>query len=84
MEFSASLMLIPFILLLLAWGFFSVIAIRQVLRFGFLTPVAVLSSCAYLAFSLIIVTLVVTELRGVDWSTVVTVPFPSFSSTPTL
>jgi hypothetical protein len=80
MTLPYSILLIPFGLLAIGWAIFSILALRQVLRFGFLTPAAVMSACMYLAFAFIVFSVAALNIRGVNWSATVTISAPSISN----
>ena len=71
--------LIPFGLVFIGWAIFSIICVVKMMRFGFLTRVAVMSTFIYLAFTAIVVVIGVASLRDVDWSTAYTISIPSIS-----
>lgn len=68
MTLSLTLLLIPFGLLILVWLVFSIVAITKMLRFGFVSRPAVISSFAYVIFAVVVAVVTVTSLSSVDWS----------------
>ncbi|MEK7570317.1 MAG: hypothetical protein AAB515_02680 [Patescibacteria group bacterium] len=73
------LLLIPFALLLLVWLVFSIVAITKMLRFGFLSRPAVISSFAYILFAVVILLTTITGLSAVDWSTSLEIGTPDIA-----
>lgn len=79
MTLSLGLLLIPFGLLLVVWFIFSIVAITKMLRFGFVSRLAVISSFGYVLFAVVALILVVSSLRSVDWSASLDIGTPSIS-----
>lgn len=68
MSLSLWLLLIPFGLLFVVWLIFSLVALTKMLRFGFLSRPAVISSFGYIFFAVIVVVATAVNLASVDWS----------------
>jgi len=79
MSLPYSVILIPFGLVLLVWAGLSIVAIVKMMRFGFLSRSAVMSTFFYAAFCAIVLVLAVSNLRDVDWSSQYTVGTPSLT-----
>ncbi len=73
------LILIPFGLILLGWAIFSIVCIVKMLRFGFLSRQAVMSTFVYVAFVTVVILVGALNLRGVDWTTPYTFTVPGIS-----
>lgn len=68
MTLSLWFLLIPFGLLLVVWFVLSVVAIVKMLRFGFVSRPAVVSSFAFVIFAVAVLVGTTVSLREVDWS----------------
>ncbi len=68
MTLSLWLLLIPFGILLLVWFVLSIVAIVKMLRFGFVSRPAIISSFAYLLFSAAVLVGIAVSLWDVHWS----------------
>lgn len=79
MTLSLGLLLIPFGLLLLIWLVFSIVAITKMLRFGFVSRPAVISSFGYVVFAVVVVVITITSLSAVDWSASLDIGAPDIS-----
>ncbi len=79
MSTSALIILIPFGILLLVWLVLSIVAVTKMVRFGFLSRPAVMSSFAYVAFAAIVLVVTAASVRNVDWSADFTVTTPSIT-----
>lgn len=77
MSLSLGLLLIPFGLLLAVWFIFSIVAITKMLRFGFVSRPAVISSFAYILFAVVVLVATVSNLSSVDWSATLELGTPS-------
>lgn len=79
MSLSLGLLLIPFGLLLAVWLIFSIVAITKMLRFGFVSRPAVISSFAYIIFAVVVVVATITSLTSVNWSATLELGTPSLT-----
>lgn len=79
MSTSSLILLVLFGILLLVWGILSVVAVTKMVRFGFLSRPAVMSSFAYVAFVAIVLVVTVASIRNVDWSTDFSVTTPEIT-----
>ncbi|MEK7632053.1 MAG: hypothetical protein AAB445_04310 [Patescibacteria group bacterium] len=79
MSLSLGLLLIPFAILLVVWLIFSIVALTKMLRFGFVSRPAVISSFAYIIFAVVVVVATVTSLTAVDWSASLDIGTPDIS-----
>ncbi len=77
MTLSLWFLLVPFGLLLLVWLVLSIVAIVKMLRFGFVSRPAVISSFAFVLFSAAVLVGITVSLWGVDWSTSLEVGTPT-------
>ncbi len=77
MSLSLWFLLIPFGLLLVVWLVFSMVALTKMLRFGFVSRPAVISSFAYIIFAVVILVTTITNLSSVDWSATLELGTPS-------
>lgn len=68
MTLSLWFLLIPFGLLLIVWLVLSIVAIVKMLRFGFVSRPAVVSSFAFVIFAVAVLVGTTVGLREVDWS----------------
>ncbi|PIS40702.1 MAG: hypothetical protein COT26_01930 [Candidatus Kerfeldbacteria bacterium CG08_land_8_20_14_0_20_43_14] len=76
---SLWLLLIPFGLLVIVWLFLSIAAVLKMLRFGFLSRTAVISTFAFLVFSIAVFATSIISLSQVDWSASYTFGTPSIN-----
>jgi asparagine N-glycosylation enzyme membrane subunit Stt3 len=76
---TSLIILILFGLLLLVWGTLSIVAVTKMVRFGFLSRPAVISSFIYVAFAAAVLIVTAVSLRNVDWTTDVSVTTPSIT-----
>lgn len=70
-------LLIPFGLLLIVWLVLSIVAIVKMLRFGFVSRPAVISSFAFVLFAVGVLVATMVSLREVDWSASLDLGTPS-------
>lgn len=68
MSLSLWFLLIPFSLLLVVWLVLSIVAIVKMLRFGFVSRPAVISSFAFVIFAVAVLVGTTVSLQEVDWS----------------
>jgi asparagine N-glycosylation enzyme membrane subunit Stt3 len=79
MSVSALIILALSGILLLVWGILSIVAVSKMVRFGFLSRPAVISSFAYVTFAAIVLVITAASLRNVDWSQNFSVTTPSIT-----
>ncbi|MFA6588369.1 MAG: hypothetical protein WCT08_04860 [Patescibacteria group bacterium] len=79
MTISLWLLLIPFGLVLIVWLFLSIAAITKMLRFGFLSRTAVISTFMFLVFAIASLTISIISLRQVNWTAEYTIGTPTIN-----
>lgn len=77
MTLSLWFLLVPFALVLGVWLVLSIVAIVKMLRFGFVSRPAVISSFAFVIFAVGVLVVTTVSLREVDWSASVELGAPS-------
>jgi len=77
MTLSLWYLLIPFGLMLVVWLVLSIVAIVKMLRFGFVSRPAIISSLFFAAFAVAVLVGTVVSLRDVDWSASIEIGAPN-------
>ena len=77
MTLSLWFILIPFGLLLVVWLVLSIVAIVKMLRFGFVSRPAVISSFGFVIFAVGVLVATTISLKEVDWTASVEIGTPS-------
>jgi asparagine N-glycosylation enzyme membrane subunit Stt3 len=77
MTLSLWLLLVPFGLMLVVWLVLSIVAIVKMLRFGYVSRPAIISSLFFVVFSVAVLVGTAVSLRDVDWSASLAIGAPS-------
>jgi asparagine N-glycosylation enzyme membrane subunit Stt3 len=77
MTLSLWYLLIPFGLMLVVWLVLSIVAIVKMLRFGFVSRPAIISSLCFVVFSVAVLVGTAVSLHDVDWSASIAIGAPS-------
>ncbi len=77
MTLSLWFLLIPFGILLVVWCTLSIVAIVKMLRFGFVSRPAIISSFGFVLFVVGVLAVTTLSLKDVDWSASFEIGTPS-------
>lgn len=83
MTFKLSILLIPYILFIIAWFIFCIVAVYHMMKFGFKNFTTFITTFIFISVAIIMLYASFNYINKIDWQTEVTILKNAFDINPT-